>query len=188
LPKAAVSLTEPSRPIHSITGLYPWPPYRTFSGDVTNTYSTATRPPAEKSQAQLRASEAVNEAERSKRSKATPNNVALPRTVVWAAKLPGDVQPQELIRSFGRIANLLAANWDDAQATAACFNQLLTHSRGYRRGFPPKVVTELLALQGCAVVSTVGSIPRRTRLDSDTSGSAVLAILTAVRTPTSTCD
>ena len=136
--------------------------YRTFTGDVTdNAYSTATRPKVEKSEAQLRAAAVLNEDEKTKRGKATPNNVALPRTLAWAAKLPRNVQPQELIRSFGRIANLLAANWDDAEATTACLNQLLTDSRGYRNGFPPKVATELLALQGYFASSTVGSISAR---------------------------
>lgn len=93
------------------------------------------------------AAAARNEAEKGKRSKAEPVNVPLPRTLEWAFKLPRDVQPRELLRSFGRVANLLAANWSDAEATAACFNQLLVDTRGCRRGFPPEVVNELLALQ-----------------------------------------
>lgn len=100
-----------------------------------------------KSEAQLRADAARNEAEKSKRSKAEPINVALPRTLEWAFDLPREVQPKELLRSFGRVANLLAANWGDAEATAACFAQLLVDTRGCRRGFPPDVVNELLALQ-----------------------------------------
>jgi hypothetical protein len=95
----------------------------------------------------LLAAAARNEAEKTKRSKAQPVNVPLPRTLEWAFKLPCDVQPQELIRSFGRVANLLAASWGDAEATAACFKQLLVDNRGCRRGFPPEVVNELLALQ-----------------------------------------
>ena len=47
----------------------------------------------------------------------------------------------------GRIANLLAANWDDAAATTACFHRLLVDSRGCRSGFPPNVTSELLTLQ-----------------------------------------
>jgi hypothetical protein len=100
------------------------------------------------SDAQLHAVIARNEAGKRMRSKAEPINVALPRTLEWAFKLPREVQPQELIRTFGRVANLLASNWDDAEATVACLHQLLVDTRrGCRRGFPPNVVNELLALQ-----------------------------------------
>jgi len=102
---------------------------------------------AGKSEAQLRADAARNEAEKSKRSKAEPANVALPRTLEWAFNLPQDVQPRELLRSFGRVANLLAASWGDAEAMTACFHELLVDTRGCRRGFPPEIVNELLALQ-----------------------------------------
>ena len=103
---------------------------------------------AKKSDAQLRDAEARNEAGRRKRSKAEPINIALPRTLEWAFKLPRDVQPHELIRRFGRVANLLAASWDDTEATVACLNELLIDTReGCRTGFPPKVVDELLVLQ-----------------------------------------
>ena len=100
------------------------------------------------SDTQLHAVIARNEAGKRMRSKAEPSNIALPRTLEWAFKLPREVQPQELIRTFGRVANLLASNWDDAEATVACLHQLLVDTRqGCRRGFPPSVVNELLALQ-----------------------------------------
>jgi hypothetical protein len=100
------------------------------------------------SDAQLRAVIDRNEAGKRMRSKAEPSNIALPRTLEWAFKLPREVQPQALIRTFGRVANLLASNWDDAEATVACLHQLLVDTRqGCRRGFPPNVVNELLALQ-----------------------------------------
>ena len=100
------------------------------------------------SDTQLRVVSAQNEAGKRNRSKAEPNNVALPRTLEWAFNLPRDVQPRELIRSFARVANLLASNWDDAETTVACLHQLLVDTRqGCRRGFPPNVVNELLALQ-----------------------------------------
>ena len=115
--------------------------------EMTDRVDSIAPRPAEKSEAQLLAAAARNEAEKSSRGKATPTNVALPRTLAWAAKLPPNVQPKELLRSFGRIANLLAANWDDAAATTACFHRLLVDSRGCRSGFPPNVTSELLALQ-----------------------------------------
>ena len=100
------------------------------------------------SDTQLHAVIARNEAGKRMRSKAEPSNIALPRTLEWAFKLPREVQPQELIRTFGRVANLLASNWDDAEVTVACLHQLLVDTRqGCRRGFPPNVVNELLALQ-----------------------------------------
>jgi len=85
-------------------------------------------------------------AERRKRSKAEPTNIALPRTLAWAATLPADVQPTALIRLHGRIANLLALDWNDPLAIAADFDQLLIDRRGNRKGFPPIIVTELRAL------------------------------------------
>ena len=99
------------------------------------------------SEAQLRAAAAQNEAGKRMRSKAEPSNIPLPRTLEWAFGLPREVQPHELMRSFGRVANLLAANWDDAEATVACLHQLLIDTRGFRRGFPPMVAKELLTLQ-----------------------------------------
>jgi hypothetical protein len=100
------------------------------------------------SDTRLRAAIARNEAGKRMRSKAEPINVALPRTLEWAFKLPREVQPQELMRTFGRVADLLASNGDDAEATVACLHQLLVDTRqGCRRGFPPNVVNELLALQ-----------------------------------------
>ena len=85
-------------------------------------------------------------AEQRKRSKAEPTNIALPRTLAWAATLPPDVQPTALIRLYGRIANVLALDWNDPLAVAADFDQLLMERRGKRKGFPPIIVTELRAL------------------------------------------
>jgi len=100
------------------------------------------------SEAQVRAAAAQNEAGKRMRSKAEPANIALPRTLEWALHLPRSVQPHELLRSFGRVANLLAANWDDPEATVPYLQQLLVDTRGgCRRGFPPQVANELLALQ-----------------------------------------
>jgi hypothetical protein len=92
-------------------------------------------------------SDAEREAtERRKRSKAEPTNIALPRTLAWAATLPADVRPTALIRLYGRIANLLALDWNDPLAIAADFDQLLIDRRGNRKGFPPIIAAELRAL------------------------------------------
>ena len=130
--------------------------YRTIDGDQPNRYSTAPR--AEKSAVELREAAAREEVEKRKRSKAEPSSLALPRTKEWAANLPLDVQPHELIRTFGRVANLLAANWNDSAATVACFYHLLSDTRGNRKGFPPRVKTELLTLQSYFVSQTVGGV------------------------------
>lgn len=97
----------------------------------------------ETSDAQLRA----DENRRSERSKTQPINVVQPRTLAWAADLPGDIQPQQLLRSFARIANLIASRWDEPRALYVYFGELLIDRRKGRRGFPPEVRSELLALR-----------------------------------------
>ena len=129
--------------------------YRTIDGYQPNQYSTAPRP--KKSEVELREAAAREEVAKLKR-KGEPTNLALPRTKEWAANLPPDVQPHELIRTFGRVANLLAASWNDSEATVACFYHLLSDTRGNRKGFPPKVKTELLTLQSYFVTETVGGV------------------------------
>jgi hypothetical protein len=79
--------------------------------------------------------------------RAAPSNDALPRTLEWSHRLPADVQPRELLRTFGRIANRLAADWEETDRTYAYFDELLIDRRGNRRGFPPAVKAELEALQ-----------------------------------------
>jgi len=71
----------------------------------------------------------------------------LPRTFTWAAKLPRDVQPIALMRSFPRIANLIASVWNEPDAMHDYFTDLLVDRRGNREGFPPPVHAELIALR-----------------------------------------
>ncbi len=85
--------------------------------------------------------------ERKKRSRGEPTNVLLPRTREWAATLPPDLQPQALMRAFGRIANTLALVWPDPAATDEYFDELLVLTRSQRQGFPKAVRDELFALQ-----------------------------------------
>jgi hypothetical protein len=128
--------------------------YQTIDGDIPNRYSTRSR--EQKSEAELREIAAREEAAKMKRSKAEPVSIALPRTKEWASSLPADIQPHELMRTFGRIANLLAANWNDPQATVKCLSNLLTDTRGNRQGLPPKVRAELVVVQSYFVNQTVG--------------------------------
>jgi hypothetical protein len=118
--------------------------YRKFARDATsdvhvNTVTRQVETPAA-------TNDANEEAEKSKRRKSAPMDAPLPRTFTWVAKLPRDVQPVELMRLFPRIANLLASAWDDREATHGYFDELLHDRRGNRKGFPPEVMAELLAL------------------------------------------
>ena len=82
-----------------------------------------------------RAEAAREQAEKRKRSAGEPLSVLLPETVAWAAQLPSDIPPHELMRSFARIANRLAGGWNEPDATLACFQQLLMTQRPRRKGF-----------------------------------------------------
>ena len=79
--------------------------------------------------------------------KATPANVAFPRTLTWVETLPSDVQPKALLRRYPRIANLIAAVWADRVWLRNYMDSLLTDTRGDRQGFPPDVLKDLLALR-----------------------------------------
>jgi hypothetical protein len=79
--------------------------------------------------------------------KATPANTPLRRTLKWAASLPPDVLPTVLLRRYARVANLMAATWENPKIFRAYMGSLLSDKRGNRRGFPPDVVSELVALQ-----------------------------------------
>jgi hypothetical protein len=48
---------------------------------------------------------------------------------------------------FPRVVNRIAALWNRPTAAESCFEELLLDSRGTRAGFPPEVLSELLALR-----------------------------------------
>ena len=79
--------------------------------------------------------------------KASPVDKPLLRTLMWVADLPHDVRPTALIRRFARIANLIAAAWGDQKSFRIYMESLFTDNRGNRRGFPPDVLSELVALR-----------------------------------------
>lgn len=81
------------------------------------------------------------------RRKAQPANVILPLTRRWINSIPPEYRPQTLPIRFGRIANLLAASWDNPKECTAYISSLLHDSRGGRKGFPPEVVQDLLDLR-----------------------------------------
>ena len=80
--------------------------------------------------------------------KAAPANIALPRTLMWCECLPPRIRPVALMRHFARIANVIAAAWDDLDQYETYMESLLTDKRGGRKGFPSEVLAELAALDG----------------------------------------
>jgi hypothetical protein len=77
----------------------------------------------------------------------TPMGEPLPITFRWIARLPRRVRPFGLLRQYPRIANMMAGMWPDPQGYHAYLHDLLTDRRGNRKGFPPDIVQELLALR-----------------------------------------
>jgi hypothetical protein len=65
----------------------------------------------------------------------------------WRDRFTHDVRPVTLCGRYPRIANRLALCWDDRALTDKVFHDLLVDRRGNRRGFPPDVQRELLALR-----------------------------------------
>jgi hypothetical protein len=78
--------------------------------------------------------------------KNAPANIPLPRTQKWFDGLPPPVRPVALMRHFARVANLIAAAWDDLDHFEGYMESLLTDKRGRRKGFPPEVIAELTSL------------------------------------------
>lgn len=72
-----------------------------------------------------------------------PANIALPRTRAWFENLPPSVRPSALMRQFPRIANFIAAAWDDSVQFEIYVDSLLHDKRGSRKGFPSDVMAEL---------------------------------------------
>ncbi len=76
-----------------------------------------------------------------------PANGLLKPTFAWAATLPIDIQPRTLLYKFPRIANLIAAMWQDPNSLRRYVDDLLVDSRGNRQGFPLEVLRELFKLR-----------------------------------------
>jgi len=74
------------------------------------------------------------------------DRVLVSRTHVWLRSIPGRSQPKQLCRHFPRVANLIAASWDDVVLTDRVLIDLLSNERGSRAGFPSRVVAELQLL------------------------------------------
>jgi hypothetical protein len=81
------------------------------------------------------------------RRKAQPANTVLPLTRRWMNSIPPEYRPQTLPIRFGRIANLLAASWDNPKECTAYISSLLHDNRGTRKGFPPEVMQDIRDLR-----------------------------------------
>ena len=68
------------------------------------------------------------------------------QNMAWLRKAR-PVRPVVLAAQYGRIANLLAQQWNDDNACRAYFDELLKGRRGKRRGFPVNVRRELWVLR-----------------------------------------
>jgi hypothetical protein len=119
--------------------------YRKFAREAPN--DVLVNAVAQKAPTPSATGAAQEDAEQSKRRKGAPMDTPLPRTFTWVTRLPQDVQPIGLMRLYPRIANLLASGWDDRDGTYQYFDELLNDRRGHRKGFPPDVMGELLALR-----------------------------------------
>jgi len=70
----------------------------------------------------------------------------------WRDRLPPEQRPLQLCDRYPRVANRLALCWGDPVLTEMLFKDLLNDRRGMRlrKGFPPPVLRELLALHDLA--------------------------------------
>jgi hypothetical protein len=92
-------------------------------------------PPAEKNWAQMRDAGASN-------------NAKLTEQVwVWVDGLPKEVQPENLVRRFPRIAIKLAELWRRPFQCDKYLDALILDQRGSRQGFPLDVAKELALLK-----------------------------------------
>lgn len=69
------------------------------------------------------------------------------RAIDWLLGLPEGVRPQHLSSRFPRIANALAEVWEDPEERQVSLDKLLGDGRKGRKGFPPEVHQEVVALR-----------------------------------------
>jgi hypothetical protein len=77
----------------------------------------------------------------------------------WLRRLPPRRRPMRLCHEHPRVANLVAAQWNDTAETAALLDDLLSDRRGGRRGFAAPVVRELKRLREFNAQSRVETRP-----------------------------
>ena len=81
------------------------------------------------------------------RRKSQPAGVILPATRHWMSSLPPDYRPDRLAIRFPRIANLIAASWDNPKECSAYIYSLLHDERVGRKGFPVEVQQDIAQLR-----------------------------------------
>jgi hypothetical protein len=81
------------------------------------------------------------------RRKAQPADALLPATRRWLDSFPPETRPQALAKQFPRVANLVAANWNNPKDCSAFIYSLLHDRRGGRRGFPREVMDDIIILR-----------------------------------------
>lgn len=69
------------------------------------------------------------------------------RAIDWLLALPPSLRPETLSHQFPRIVNALTEVWDEPGECQAALDKLLRDGRKGRKGFPPKVQHELVALR-----------------------------------------
>jgi len=112
-----------------------------------NLHRTAARP-AHAVSAKLPSPQAPPPADAAKRRQdPTSVNRLLSSTIDWLASLPPNVRPLALATKYPRVANRIAKEWREPRACRRDFDDLVYDKRGTRRGFPPDVYVELLALR-----------------------------------------
>jgi hypothetical protein len=79
--------------------------------------------------------------------KPAPAETLRTATIQWILKLPQHVQPRHLQVKYPRIANRMAALWDDQTSCERFMDDLLTDKRGGRKGFPLEVAQEVASLR-----------------------------------------
>src|SRR5437764_490023 len=75
------------------------------------------------------------------------DRIAMPHTLTWADGLPSELRPLQLLKLYPRVANRLALCWGDKVLGNRLFEDLLVDRRGGRKGFPPAVRAEIVALR-----------------------------------------
>jgi len=88
--------------------------------------------------------------------RAAPVAFLLPSTQTWLDALPRRVQPHTLCEFYPRVANLIAAMWEDTESLRAYFDELLVDRRRGRRGFPPDVFNDLRVLRDSHAACAMG--------------------------------
>ena len=67
-------------------------------------------------------------------------------TITWMLALPDPMRPEQLAQRMPRLANQIAAVWNDRLRCASALHALTIDDRGGRRGLPSDILGEVKAL------------------------------------------